>query len=71
MTDHQEEFEDTKRVIRISDRHEEFEDTKLVSRIRRSNKGRQRNGQKKKDKQQSTIHAPKTKIRVAIVKTKA
>ena len=33
---------------------EEFEDTKEYIRIRKSKKGRQHNGQKKKDKQRST-----------------
>ena len=33
MSDRQEEFEDTKQVIRMSDRQEEFEDTKQVIRI--------------------------------------
>jgi hypothetical protein len=35
---------------------EEFEDTKVVIRIRKSKKDRQHNGQKKKDKQPSTKH---------------
>ena len=35
---------------------EEFEDTKGVIRIRLSKKDRQHNGQKKKDKQPSTKH---------------
>jgi hypothetical protein len=46
---------------------EEFEDTKGVIRIRKSKKNRQNNGQKKKvqkDKQQSTKHTYKTKDRV-------
>ena len=43
MSDRQEEFEDTKQVIRMSDRQEEFEDTKQVIIIRRSKKGRQHN----------------------------
>jgi glutaredoxin-related protein len=30
MSDRQEEIEDTKQVIRMSDRHDEFEDTKQV-----------------------------------------
>ena len=34
--------------------HEEFEDTKRVIRIRKSKKDRQHNNQKKKDKQRST-----------------
>jgi hypothetical protein len=46
----------------MSDRQEELEDTKQVIRIRRSKKGRQHNGQKRKDKQQSTKHAHKTKV---------
>ena len=71
MSDRQEEFEDTKEIIRMSDRQEEFEDTKQVIRIRRSKKGRQHNGQRKKDKQQSTKHAHKPKVRVTIVKTEA
>ena len=36
--------------------YEEFEDTKRVIRIRNSKKDRQHNGQKKKDKQRSTKH---------------
>jgi len=43
---------------------EEFEDTKGLIRIRKSNKYRQHNGQKKKDKQRSTKHKHKTKDRV-------
>ena len=43
---------------------EEFEDTKRVIRIRKSQKDRQHNGQKKKDKQLSTNHTHKTKDRV-------
>ena len=35
---------------------EEFEDTEGYIRIRKSKKGRQHNGQKKKDKQRSTKH---------------
>ena len=35
---------------------EEFEDTKGVIRIRKSMKERQQNGQKKKNKQQTTIY---------------
>jgi hypothetical protein len=42
---------------------EEFEDTKRVIRIRKSRKGRQRNGQQKKDIQRSTNHTHKTKDR--------
>ena len=38
-----------------------FEDTKGVIRILKSKKNRQHNGQKKKDKQQSTKHTHKTK----------
>ena len=40
---------------------EEFEDTKWVIRIHKSKNDRQHNGQKKKDKQQSTKHTHKTK----------
>ena len=40
------------------------EDTKGVFRIRISKKNRQYNGQKKKDKQRSTIHTHKAKYRV-------
>jgi hypothetical protein len=40
---------------------EEFEDTKVVIKIRKSKKDRQQNGQKKKDKQQSTKHTHKAK----------
>ena len=46
---------------------EEFEDTKGVIRICKSKKDRQHNGQKKKvqkDKQRSTKHTHKTKDRV-------
>jgi hypothetical protein len=43
---------------------EEFEDTKGVIRIRKSKKNRQHNGQKKKYKQRSTEHTHKTKYRV-------
>jgi hypothetical protein len=43
---------------------EEFEDTKVLIRIRISKKNRQNNGQKKKDKQRSTKHTHKTKDRV-------
>jgi hypothetical protein len=43
---------------------EEFEDTKGVIRIRISKKNRQHNDQKKKDKQRSTKHTHKTKDRV-------
>jgi hypothetical protein len=43
---------------------EEFEDTKKVIRIRISKKDRQHNGQKKKDKQRSTKHTHETTDRV-------
>jgi len=43
---------------------EEFEDTKGVIRIRISKKNRQHNSQKKKDKQRSTKHTYKTKDRI-------
>jgi hypothetical protein len=45
---------------------QEFEDTKRVIRIRKSKKDRYHNGKKKqqKDKQRSTIHTYKTKDRV-------
>ena len=43
---------------------EEFEDTKGVMRIHKSKNNRQNNGQKKKDKQRSTKHTHKTKDRV-------
>ena len=43
---------------------EEFEDTKGVIRICISKKKRQHNGQKKKDKQRFTKHTYKTKDRV-------
>ena len=43
---------------------EELEDTKGVIRIRIWKKNRQQNGQKKKDKKQSTKHTYKTKDRV-------
>ena len=42
---------------------EEFEDTKGVIRICKSKKDRQHNGQKKKDTQRSTKHTHKTKDR--------
>ena len=48
-------------------KQEEFEDTKGVIRIRKSKKKKQHNGQKKKvqkDKQLSTKHTYKTKDRV-------
>ena len=41
---------------------EEFEDTKGVIRIRKSKKNGQYNGQAKKDKQRSTKHTHKQKI---------
>ena len=40
---------------------EQFEDTKGVIRIRKVKKNRQHNGQKKNDKQRSTKHTYKTK----------
>jgi len=43
---------------------EEFEDTKGVIRIRISKKNRQHDGQKKKDKQRTRKHTYKTKDRV-------
>ena len=46
--------------------YEEFEDTKGVIRIRKSKEDRQHNGQEKngqKDKQRSTKHTHKTKIK--------
>jgi hypothetical protein len=43
---------------------EEFEDTKGLIKIRKSKKNRQHNDQKKKGKQRSTIHTHKTKDRV-------
>jgi hypothetical protein len=43
---------------------EEFEDTKGVIRIHKSKNDRQHNDQKKKDKQRSTKHTHKTKERV-------
>jgi hypothetical protein len=43
---------------------EEFEDTKGVIRIRKLKQDRQHNGQKKKVKQRSTKHTHKTKDRV-------
>ena len=43
---------------------EEFEDTKGVIRIRKSKKDRQLNGQKKRDKQRPTKRTHKTKNRV-------
>jgi hypothetical protein len=42
----------------------EFEDTKGVIRIRISKKNRQHNGEKKKDEHRSTKHTHKTKDRV-------
>jgi len=53
---------------------EEFEDTKGVIRIRISKKNRQHNGQKKnvqKDKQRSTKHTHKTKDRVTRTRLKS
>ena len=50
--------------VRVSLSQEEFEDTKGVIRIRHSMKDRQHIGQKKKDKQWSTKHTHKTKDRV-------
>ena len=49
---------------------EEFEDTKRVIRIRKPRKGRQRNGQKKKDIQRSTNHTHKTKDRATLIPLK-
>jgi len=46
---------------------EELEDTKGVIRIRKSKKDRQHNGQKRKDKQLSTIHTHKTEYRKKIL----
>ena len=43
---------------------EELEDTEGVIRIHISQKNRQHNGQKKKDKQRSTKHTHKTKDQV-------
>jgi len=43
---------------------EEFEETKGVIRICKSKKNGQHNGQKKKDKKRSTKHTHKTKDRV-------
>jgi peptidyl-tRNA hydrolase len=45
----------------LSINNEEFEDTKGVIRIRISKKDTQHNGQKKKDKQRSTKQTHKTK----------
>ena len=41
---------------KIDGMQEEFEDTKGIIRISKSKKDRQYNGQKKKDKQRSTKH---------------
>jgi hypothetical protein len=43
-------------IVTISEVQEEFEDTKGVIRIRKSKTDRQHNGQKKRDKQRSTKH---------------
>jgi len=43
---------------------EEFEDTKEVIRFRISKKNRQHNGQKKKHKQRTTKHTHKSKDRI-------
>jgi hypothetical protein len=48
----------------IKETQEEFEDTKGVIRIRKSEKNRQHNDQKKKNKELSTKHTHKTKDRV-------
>ena len=56
-------------MIRLKILQEEFEDTKGIIRIRNSEKDRQHNGQKKKDKQRSTIHIHKTKDRVTRTQT--
>ena len=42
---------------------EEFEDTKGVIRIRKSKKNREHNDQRKKDKQQSTKHNTESKTK--------
>jgi hypothetical protein len=49
---------------------EEFKDTKGVIRIRKSKKNRQRNGQEKKDIQRSTKHTHKVKDRVSLTSLK-
>ena len=49
---------------------EEFEDTKGVIRIRNSKKERQHNGQKKKEKQRSVKHTHKTKDRLTRIPLK-
>ena len=41
-------------ILLLHSLEDEFEDTKWVIRIRKSKKGRQYNGQMKKDKQRST-----------------
>ena len=51
-------------ILLLHSLEDEFEDTKWVIRIRKSKKGRQYNGQKKKYKQRSTKHTHKTKDRV-------
>jgi len=43
---------------------EEFEDTKGIIIVRKSEKNRQHNGKKQKDKQRSTKHTHKIKDRV-------
>jgi len=43
-------------ILKTEPFEEEFEDTKGIIRIRKSKKDRQHNGQKKKDKQRSTKH---------------
>ena len=50
---------------------EEFEDTKGLIRIPKSKKNRQHSGQKKKDKQRSTKHTHKTKDRITQTPLKA
>ena len=55
-------------LIRLD--QEEFEDTKGVIRIRKSKNGRHYNGKKKKDKQQSTKHTHNTKERRTPLKNK-
>ena len=57
-------------VLSIFALEEEFEDTKGVIRIRKSKKDRQHNGQKKKNKQRSTKHSHKTKDRVTQIPLK-
>ena len=53
-----------KNIVQEHMLEEEFEDTKGVIRIRISKKNRQHNGQKQKDKQRSTKHTHKTKDRL-------